>query len=262
MAYVKHKPQYRNVRTPNAADFGRPRDIRRRLPDARGKVILPDSSGLPRRFGGTPKRAPAFGRANFTFSPPVMKAKPPSVWWRGGAAQLAPAMRGAAWFMAAYDIYHSVDRMLGGSPYMVNSEKPWAGGPDDNYAVFGHPSYPGQYFVVPSPDGSKGWTFTADPVWKEVVLTGKYYSVPGAIRNWGRRFPTPWNDLHKSMPNGGGTYASAQVIAAGAPPTIHPTPRQVRYESRVQRGVPDNQPQAYIDQVGAPKLLMSKAALS
>ena len=38
MAYVKHKPQYRDVRTSNVRGIGRPRDIRKRLPDMRGKV--------------------------------------------------------------------------------------------------------------------------------------------------------------------------------------------------------------------------------
>ena len=228
MAYVKHKPQYRNVRTPNAADFGRPRDIRRRLPDARGKVILPDKSGLPRRFGGSPSRAPAFGKAGFTFSPPAMKAAPSSMWWRGGAAQVAPAMRGVVWFMAAYDLYRSIDRMLGGDPYMSPGEVLFGGGPNGNYAVVTHPDVPNASAVIPSPNGAQGWNFAVDGSYVYSVLTGRNQS-------WNDEHRRNYPDLHQSPGNRFGEYTVGQILALGPPPGLNPFD-EWQIENRIQRG--------------------------
>ena len=106
MAYVKHKPQYRDVRTPNVRGIGRPRDIRKRLPDMRGKVLLPDNAGLPRKFPAfnvTPRAKPAFGR--FAFSAPVEKSGKASFWYRGSPANLGRISGGMAAVMAAYELY-------------------------------------------------------------------------------------------------------------------------------------------------------------
>ena len=133
MAYVKHKPQYRNVRTPNAASIGRPRDIRKRLPDMRGKVLLPDNSGLPRKypaFNVTTRAKPAFGR--FAFSAPVQKSGKASFWYRGSPANLGRIAGGMAAVMAAWELYDYVNN-LSGDAYMKPGGKLGGGLSDRDY---------------------------------------------------------------------------------------------------------------------------------
>lgn len=230
MAYVKHKPQYRNVRTPDAASIGRPRDIRRALPDARGKVILPDSSGLPRaaKFGGTPRVARPFGRAGFSFSPPALSRAPASFWWRGGMAQIAPAMRGMAWAMAAYDIYRSVDQLLGGDPYMAETEVKFGGGPNGNYAVVTHGDVPGKSVLIPAPNGMAGWNFSVHNSYVYSVLTGRNQSWNDEHR---RNYPA----LHRSPGNPLGEYSEGYILSLGLPPGLNPF-NEWQIENRLQRG--------------------------
>jgi len=230
MAYVKHKPQYRTPRSSGGRATGRPRDIRRVLPDARGKVILPDSTGLPRRASfGSPALAKrsAFGKAGSTFSPPVMKGRAPSVWWRGGAAQLAPAMRGAVWFMAAYDIYRSVDRMLGGEPYTSEAEVLFGGGPNGNYTVATIPDVPGKSLVIPTPDGMPGWYTHVHSSYVFSVLTGRN----GYYDERRRNYP----DIHNSPGNELGEYTIADIRALGPPPFQNAF-HQWECMNRIQRG--------------------------
>lgn len=257
MAYVKHKPQYRNVRTPNAADFGRPRDIRRALPDARGKVILPDKSGLPRRFGGVPKRAPAFGKAGYTFSPPAMKAKPPSSWWRGGAAQLAPVMRNAMWFMAAYDIYRSVEEILGGEPYVVPGDLAGGGPGQWSYVTGPNPERPGQFVVFPTPDGLAGWSWSASARWYQ-GFDGK--GSLGSSDRWLRFAQTPWGRYHRPPANASGSYWEADVYALGAPPapTVSGGNINWRAQNRLEDGGWATSPVSWSGSLKNPALNWSK----
>ena len=176
MAYVKHKPQYRqyrNVRTTNAASIGQPRDIRRRLPDMRGKVVLPDKSGLPRKyplFKSAGRAKPAFGR--FAFSQPLSKAGGASFWYRGAAAYLGRVAGGLAAVMAAYELYEYVND-LGGEPYL----KPGGKMPYRPYGTQPDPLAPGGVLAVPVPVDvpGYGWTYLYSGKWVYGTVTGEKY---------------------------------------------------------------------------------------
>ena len=160
MAYAKHKPQYRNVRTTNAASIGRPRDIRRRLPDARGKVLLPDNSGLPRKypaFNRTPRAKPAFGR--FAFSASVQKSGKASFWYRGSPANLGRVAGGMAAVMAAWELYDYVNN-LSGDVYMKPGGKLGGGPSAMDYSFVDETTIAPDVAVVPAPGPEPGWTFS------------------------------------------------------------------------------------------------------
>ena len=179
MAYVKHKPQYRDVRTPNVRGIGRPRDIRKRLPDMRGKVVLPDNSGLPRKypaFNRTPRAKPAFGR--FAFSAPVQRSGKASFWYRGSPANLGRIAGGMAAVMAAWELYDYVNN-LSGDAYMKPGGKLGGGPSAMGYGFVDEPTIAPDVAVVPAPGPESGWTFSysqryfyglfANRVWYSVV---------------------------------------------------------------------------------------------
>ena len=233
MAYVKHKPQYRNVRTTNVAPIGRPRDIRKRLPDMRGKVVLPDKSGLPRKyplFNAAARAKPAFGR--FAFSQPLPKAGRASFWYRGAAADLGRVAGGLAAVMAAYELYQYVND-LGGDPY----RKPGGKMPYRSYGTQPDPLAPGGVLAVPVPVDvpGYGWTYLYSGQWVYGTVTGEkvYSGEDHRVRN----FPSAYGFWHIRMPNDSATY-SPGAVNANPPPAVTGggATRTYTWQNRLQDG--------------------------
>ena len=235
MAYVKHKPQYRDVRTPNVRGIGRPRDIRKRLPDMRGKVVLPDNSGLPRKypaFNRTPRAKPAFGR--FAFSAPVQRSGKASFWYRGSPANLGRIAGGMAAVMAAWELYDYVNN-LSGDAYMKPGGKLGGGPSAMDYSFVDEPTIAPDVAVVPAPGPESGWTFSYSQRYFYGLFGNRvWYSVSD---HHGRPYPYRSGFYGPSMANGNGSYSPQQVDAVSFP-TINGggATRTIRVENRLQSG--------------------------
>jgi len=199
----------------------------------RGKVLLPDKSGLPRKyplFNAGARSKPAFGR--FAFSQPLAKAGRASFWYRGAAADLGRVAGGLAAVMAAYELYEYAND-LGGDPYL----RPGGPMPSRHWGTRPDPTTPGGVLVVPVPSDVVGgtWSWLTSGDWVSGTITGqKPY---GPYINRVRNFPSAYGFWHFRMPNDAGTYTPSQVNEFPPPRvTGAGSTRTYTWQNRLQNG--------------------------
>jgi len=201
----------------------------------RGKVLLPDKSGLPRKFPAfnvTPRKKPAFGR--FAFSAPVQKSGKASFWYRGSPANLGRLAGGMSAVMAAWELYDYVNNLSGDAYVMPGGLL--GGGPSVlGYDVANEATIAPDVAILPKPGPQSGWKHSktsrylyglyGDRIWFSVV---DHYGRPYAYKSG---FYGP------SMANGAGSYSPNQVDAVSFP-TINGggATRTIIVENRLQSG--------------------------
>lgn len=201
----------------------------------RGKVVLPDKSGLPRKyplFKSAGRAKPAFGR--FAFSQPLAKAGRASFWYRGAAADLGRVAGGLAAVMAAYELYEYVNN-LSGDAYMKPGGKLGGGPSAMKYGFVNETTIAPDVAVLPSPGPGAGWTFSYSQRYFYGLFGNRiWYSV---VDHHGRPYPYRSGFYGPSMANGNGTYSPQQVDAVSFP-TINGggATRTIRVENRLQGG--------------------------
>lgn len=201
----------------------------------RGKVLLPDKSGLPRKFPAfnrTPRAKAAFGR--FAFSAPVQKSGKASFWYRGSPANLGRIAGGMAAVMAAWELYDYVNN-LGGDPYLKPGGK-LGGGPSAMQKGFvDEPSIAPDVAVLPAPGPGSGWTYKLTSNYLYGLFGDRIWF--GAGDHHGRPYPYRSGFYGPRMSNEAGTYTPQQVDAVSFPSfSGGGATRLIRVENRLQSG--------------------------